>query len=215
MQYVIDDAKQLLPGLWVADVPPRHLAWLPRESHAPSEHSVVVAPVFHSGNELRFDADAATLLVMGTSLSTLFLSSGSSLSEHSEGAASEGAAVPVTWRRDSDAGFLQACEELVGDEFRALGQALVDGFRSSHPGRLLEGKSRKWTNQPSNFVAITIQNRDRSFAISIRDVPEAKDSRLGPKPDRPGYLRFKLSGRSDLPEAFRLILASARRARPA
>lgn len=215
MHYVIEDAEQLLPGLWVADVPPRHLASLPRETDVPSEHSVVLAPIFHRGHELRFDADAATLLVMGRSSRTLFLRSGNFLSEYSERERSEQAAVPVTWRRDTDSGFLEACERLVDGDFRDLGQALLEGFRSSYPGRLLEGKSRKWTNQPSNFVAITIQNRDRSFAISIRDVPEAKDSRLGPKPDRPGYLRFKVSGHDDLAEAFRLILASARRVRQA
>ena len=213
MLYVINNATTILPGIWSAIVPTHHFDHLPQSSAARARYTVVTAPLSARGDELRLDPAAATILARGTEASILFLDSGPVSPEYPERETPRESDVAVTWRRETDAGFLDACRALVGEDFRDLGHRLLEGFRPIHPGRLLEGKSRKWTNQPSNFVAITIQNRDRSFAVSIRDVPEARNSSLAPRPDRPGYLRFKVSDISEVPEAVRLILASALRSR--
>lgn len=208
MMYLIENAVTLKPGVWSAKLPSQYLDQLEKQSPTVTPFSIVAAPITVHGNELIFRPDSAHVLGRGTTDEALFIDI-SKLPECSELASSLSPERP--WRRDNDEGFYEACEKLVSPEFAALGRELVEGIRKLHPGRLIEGKSRKWLNQPVNFVALTIQNRDRSFAISIKNVSEAATSPLHPKPDRPGYLRFKVSDRADVPEALRLILASAAR----
>lgn len=207
MMYLIQDAELVRPNLWAATMPSIYLDHLSDGIIPMAPYSVIVAELRVQGSDLAFNPEGARLLCRGTSDDAIFLNSAHS--EYSEiGSESEISDLP---RGDGDEAFLSACKQLVSEEFALLAGILIRNIRKIHPGRLVEGQSRKWLNHPDNFVAITIQNRDRSLAVSIRDVPEAHNSELLPKRDRPGYLRFKISKPADLGEALKLISASARR----
>jgi hypothetical protein len=206
MMYLVENAEQLRPGIWAGKIAPRYLEHLSDGLTPVAPYSIVAAKLNIDGNRLAFSPDDAQLLSQGDAEDTLFVS----VSRESEYSHVRISTTPAA-RGNTDAAFIEACAQLVGTEFAGLAKELVDAIREKHAGRLTEKQGRKWLNEPNNFVAITIQNRDRSLAISIRAVSEAGNSPLKPKPDRPGYLRFKVTRRADVPEALRLILASARR----
>ena len=205
--YLIENAESLRPNMWVGRIPPVFLEHLKDGLTPMGPYSVLAARIRVKGRDLTFSPNDAILLCRGVSDDAIFLNNGSS--ECSE--KSQTANLNLQKQADGDEGFIESCRNLVGEEFAILAKILMKKVRRAYPGRLVEGQSRKWLNHPDNFVAITIQNRDRSLAISIRDVPEALDSELHPKRDRPGYLRFKVSKPSQIGEALRLILASAHR----
>jgi hypothetical protein len=92
-----------------------------------------------------------------------------------------------------------------------MAKAILAELRSRYPGHLVEGLVRKWVNHPGNFVALTIQNRDQSFAVHVKGEPEEFDApTLDMKPDRGSYSRFKLQHPNQLADALRVILSFAR-----
>jgi hypothetical protein len=93
-----------------------------------------------------------------------------------------------------------------------MAQRLISEIRAHYPGDLHEGLARKWVNHPGNFVALTIQNRDQSFAIHVKGEPtQFSAPTLDIKRDRGSYSRFKLKGLNQMEDALRVILASAHR----
>jgi hypothetical protein len=70
----------------------------------------------------------------------------------------------------------------------------------------------KWVNHRTNFVAITIQNRDQSFAILVKGSPDDfTAATLDIRPDRGSYCRFKLEHERQFQDALNVILVSASR----
>lgn len=112
----------------------------------------------------------------------------------------------------SDAEFIASCRshEMPDDLVEGM-ERLLKRVRTEFAGALREGLNRKWVNYPENFVAITIQHRDRSFAVNVKGRPDQflKGS-LVLKDDRPGYSRFKLERAGDVKEATEVVLRSAR-----
>lgn len=107
--------------------------------------------------------------------------------------------------------FLASCRHHLGTNLVAMAERLLAEIRNSYPGELHEGLARKWVNHPENFVALTIQNRDQSFAIHVKGEPhEFSAPTLDIKADRGSYSRFKLKDEDQLPDAIAVILASAR-----
>jgi hypothetical protein len=67
-------------------------------------------------------------------------------------------------------------------------------------------------NHPGNLVALTIQNRDQSFAVHVKGEPKDFSApSLDIKPDRGSYSRFKLKHESQSEDTIRVVLASAHR----
>src|SRR5262249_17041729 len=109
-----------------------------------------------------------------------------------------------------DTAFLAECERHLNPELVALAKKLLSEVRSRYPGELHEGQARKWVNDRGNFFALTIQNRDQSFAVHVKGEPSRfNSSTLDIKADRNSYSRFKLKGRTRFDEALRVVLASA------
>ena len=100
----------------------------------------------------------------------------------------------------------------MSDSLVSLIKDLLDGVRQRYPGELWEGQARKWVNSPDNFVAITIQPRDRSFAIYARGKSDHYGalSSIDVRRDRPGYVQFKFHKASQLEDALKVVLRSAR-----
>ena len=64
-----------------------------------------------------------------------------------------------------DEAFIGECERHLHSGLCEMAKAILAEVRSRYPGHLVEGLARKWVNHPGNFVALTIQNRDQSFAV--------------------------------------------------
>ena len=64
--------------------------------------------------------------------------------------------------------FIQACrrEGLPKDLIEAM-RSLLEQVSKRYSFSLSEGKARKWTAKP-NFVAISIQNRNKQFLVSVK-----------------------------------------------
>ena len=117
----------------------------------------------------------------------------------------------LAWNGRGDRAFLVQCEHHLNLELNVLAKDLLSSVRDRYPGELLEGLARKWVNHPSNFFALTIQNRDQSLAVHVKGEPKwFTASTLAIKRDRGCYSRFKLTGPTQLEDALRVVLASAR-----
>lgn len=116
-----------------------------------------------------------------------------------------------TGSRFGDQNFLAECDRLLPAEIANLAKALLKEVRQQFPGNLKEGQSRKWVNAESNFMAITIQNRDKSLAIYIKGDPNSfAGQKIDVRRDRPGYCRFKISQSDQLKDAISAVLQSAK-----
>lgn len=109
-----------------------------------------------------------------------------------------------------DRGFLASCSVHLGREMVTLAEKLLNEVRRHHTDRLVEGKCRKWTSEPSNFFAITIQNRNQKFLVSIKGNPTTLSYRtLNLKRSRSPYCEFYLNSLDQIPDAVQAILQSA------
>jgi hypothetical protein len=219
MSYVISipEAQNIAPGIWSARIPPSDLRRLGQARSQSGARSIVGAvgqsPALLDGALSVAPADIV-ILNLGTTEETLVLHLGQSL-------VSEGPRIMQTQITHSNNGsvFERGDEQFIAScKSNGLPDALVTGItellervRAEYDGELHEGLHRKWVNYPDNFVAITIQNRDRSFAMNVKGRPDQflKGS-LALKPDRPGYTRFKVTRPTELKEATEIVLRSAR-----
>ena len=113
--------------------------------------------------------------------------------------------------KKGDNAFLDACTLHLDVKLVELITRILSEIRARYPGYLREGLARKWVNHPGNYMAITIQNRDRSFAIHVKGSPKQFNARsIDIKADRGSYCRFKLRHDSQFDDALKVILASAR-----
>jgi hypothetical protein len=158
---------------------------------------------------LSIDNRQAHVLNVGKSDRTLFIDLGASPSPTQELQPSSPTKGEPEGRGDNM--FIASCQHYLGSGLVAMAERLLSEVRSRYPGELHEGLARKWVNQPENFFALTIQNRDQSFAIHVKGEPhEFSSPTLEIKRDRGSYSRFKLKDEDQLPDAISVILASGR-----
>jgi len=113
--------------------------------------------------------------------------------------------------RVGDAAFLAACkEEHLPADMCSLGELFIEGIREFSSDQLHEGQARKWVSKPKNFVAITIQNRNKQFCVHVKQSAELKRDQgpLDIRDDRPGYARFWLNSVDQLDAALKAAKAS-------
>ena len=224
LMWMIADARESGPAIWTAHVPPAEVRRLGVANAARAVRSVIAvngAEFEASSQRLYLDPSTASVLAFGTSDEVVFLDLGANdelVAQTRATAATVEAAVaaPAGYQRSrlrfGDQEFIRECERLLGEEFGRMARSLLGELRRQYPGNLYEGLARKWVNDPENFVAITIQPRDRSLAIHVKGNPGDFDApSLDIKEDRPSYSRFKLEHPNQLNEAIQVVLLSATR----
>jgi hypothetical protein len=226
LMWMIGDARQIGPAIWTAHVAPAEVRRLGGANAASAARSVVAlngAEFDGSSQRLYVDPSSASVLTLGTSDEVVFIDVGANGiardaerdGPHDKGLVDELAKAARYQRsrpRFGDQEFIRECERLLGEKFGAMARSLLGQLRRHHPGHLCEGLARKWVNDPENFVAITIQPRDRSLAIHVKGNPGDFDApSLDIKADRPSYSRFKLGHPDQLNDAIQVVLLSARR----
>lgn len=74
---------------------------------------------------------------------------------------------------------------------------------------LLEGEQRKWTANP-NFIALTIQNRNKQLLISVKGDPSKMgELAIFPKTSRPPYCEFHFTSPEQFGDTLSVALSSA------
>ena len=113
-----------------------------------------------------------------------------------------------------DDAFLSACEsESMPKPMVDLAKKLLTAIREFSNDEIREGKNRKWITQPNNFIAVTIQNKKKNFAVHVKKTAELITLSLpkGPldvRDDRPGYARFWITDEKTLSAAIKAARAS-------
>ncbi|MFT6657228.1 MAG: hypothetical protein ACJAZW_000376 [Maritalea sp.] len=110
----------------------------------------------------------------------------------------------------ADIDFIAACKSHLDEGMTRIIQQVLSGVRKHHDDTLIEGEGRKWIASPHNFMAITIQNRNKQFLVSVKARPEQKSFRhIHLKQSRPPYWEFHLNSPSQIEETIQAILDSA------
>lgn len=213
----IDEATQLDEGVWSATLSPADMQVFTRAKSARiGEVSVlgVVDPEFdEAAGILSIDSRKAHSLNAGTSDRALIIDLGETAaqSQTAQGLASAQMSTNAGARGRGDGMFLEECRRHLGQELVSMAERLLADVRDRYPGELHEGRARKWVNHPDNFMALTIQNRDQSFAIHVKGEAHSFSApSLEVKSDRGSYSRFKLKDDAQLQDAINAVLASAR-----
>jgi hypothetical protein len=164
-----------------------------------------------SGSLVLFD-HKVMVLNLGTTDDVIVIKLGRTIEQPTSPSPSQHQAQTGRALQRGDAQFIVACRhhQLPSDMINAM-EIVLKRVRAEFPGHLVEGQNRKWVNHPDNFVAITIQNKDLSFAIHVKGrTDQFGHTSLQLKADRPGYIRFKTNSASDVQKAGDIILRSAR-----
>jgi hypothetical protein len=209
----VGGALMIGEGVWIASLTPAEVRRLGTGAALGARSIVGLSlPKFDTTTgQLMFDPAKTTVLAVGDSEEAVLIDLRTA-ARPAEVNNQADAGMTLNRARKGDEAFLRASRALMSDSLVSLIKDLLDGVRQRHPGELWEGQARKWVNSPDNFVAITIQPRDRSFAIYARGESDAYDalSSIDVRRDRPGYVRFKLYKASQLEDALKIVLRSAR-----
>lgn len=210
IQATVDEVTRLADGVWKGNLTPGEVRSLGNSSVNLGATSVVATrdgAFEDQGDSLSFDPSDAVVLNVGTGNSVIFLSLG--VMESSTGTIRGTSSKDEVGLRGGDRLFLDAARLLLTPELAQTGEELLREIRSQQPGELKEGQARKWVNEPDNFVAITIQPRDQSYAIHVRGDPkDFGSSSLDIRQDRTSYCRFKIKTRDQVVEAIYVIMHS-------
>ncbi len=218
IRMIIEEVESIGDGVWSASLAPSEVGmFVGGKEIGIGEVSVlgVLSPQFDAKSKtLSIDGRRVYVFNVGRSDRALIIDLEVSTLKSSQQASEN---INYTTKDNLPAGhgdgmFIAACRRHLEPHLVQLAERLLLKLRSRYPGDLHEGKARKWVNHPENFVAITIQNRDQSFAIYVKGQPQQFSApSLEIKPDRPGYSRFKLNDESQLQDALSLIFESAKK----
>jgi hypothetical protein len=217
LRLTIENVRAVAPdlaGMWRAELTGAEIRRLGEpKTRAGTRSIIAVADVqfLPESQSLSFSPSQATVLNIGGGTETLLVDIGA----HEMHAVEESPTVPAVNepRGDGDADFISECRHRLNPTLVDLVTRLLQQVRQRYPGRLVEGEARKWVNRPVNFMAITPQHVDRSFAIYVQGRPtDYHAPTLTLKPGRgPSYCRFKLKQEAQLADAIRVVLDSAAR----
>ena len=207
-------AHQHGSGVWVTSLPPADVRRLGSATSSTGEVSVlgILNPEWRDGMVF-FTPEDVIVLNEGVTTNAVLVQLTKPTPDIGKGVIARraermrGAARgrPLDPRR-GDVAFLNECARLLPPSATAMADQLMKEVRAFSSGELVEGQARKWVNHPANFLAITIQNRDQSLAISIRGEPDAHmNTPIDLRRDRPGYSRFKVSQKDEISRAVALI----------
>ena len=214
--------RELGEGVWQTADGGRALAMLERTNAALGHRSIVAltkSPRLADDGHIEFYLDDAVLLNRGSGDEALVISvagtgrgilRGSNEPERDSVARAEAIIQSEDAARIGDAEFLKACGKLqMPSSALTLAQTFLTSVREFSDDALVEGNARKWVTKPRNFLAITIQNRKKNFAVSVKTTPTLSNLRsLDVRSDRHPYVRFWLESENQIIDALRATRAS-------
>jgi hypothetical protein len=208
LRLAVAGVKAIGPGVWAAELTPTEARRFGDGRSSLGAKSVLGVTQLDFSREaltLSLSPDDAFVLNIGTTNEALIIDLGMIGGEDiNAGGYGE--------KAKGDQAFLIECRRHLDERLVGMVESLLSAVRERYPGNLCEGLARKWVHQPGNFVALTIQNRDQSFAVHVKGKPDDFSAPfLDIKADRGSYSRFKLKHENQLNDTIRVVLASARR----
>lgn len=209
MSLKFEGVTELGPGTWVTNLTPADVRRFGQNTPSNGFRSVlsVTAP--------EFDKESETMTVALDDLTALHIGHGNEalLVDLDHGGNNvlgldiqTKAVVP-----EVDQAFIETCRVHLPDHITSIIIQVLSEVRKHYDDKLVEGAGRKWTASPHNFFAITIQNRNQQFLVSVKADPSHHSLKhIQLKRSRSPYCEFHLNSPSQIEEAVQTILASAR-----
>jgi len=211
MKLRFERAMELTSGLWQFALSEDEKRFFGPQPETFATHSVLVAksPAFDAVDQtLSIDPTEVRWIVNGSTDKALMLGAETEIVGETEIQDDTKSPYPD----ESIGRFIASCkahnlpEELVS----ATEELLVEAF-SRRRFKLEEGLNRKWTASP-NFVALTIQNRNRKLLVSVKGDPKRMEyESISPKASRPPYCEFHFERRAQLKDVKAATWDSIRR----
>lgn len=212
MKLVFENARELEEGIWLANVPPSEIKEISDRKIQSGKTTLIVV------RDAAFNADNKTLGVPIGGIEPLFLGQSSRtilLDQAIEKVALVREAVNASDETPQTApngannfsNFIAACQnEGIPQPLLAAMTKLLSVLNSKFSFELNEGKARKWTAEP-NFVAFTIQNRNRQFLVSVKGNHRAMNyTTIKPRAGRgETYSEFHFSGLTQFDDTLNAI----------
>lgn len=208
MLLTFSKVKSIGCGAWIAPLSPSDARRFGQNAPSKGGRSVVgiEAPRFDSEvGMLSVAFDSILILNIGEAEEAVFVDlAPSEKSAQKEAYVYEEAVSPV------DEDFLSACHNYLPEDMVKIIKQVLQKVRKYYDDKLIEGEGRKWTTYPRNFMAITIQNRNLQFLVSVKANPSQHSfKKINLKRSRSPYCEFYLNSPSQIQEAIQAILASA------
>lgn len=210
MSLCFSGTKQIGPGAWLAPLTPNDVRRFGQNVATKGGRSVIGV------ESPRFDGDNMTLTVALNSIFALNIGQENEavIVDLKGGQIETEKPQPVdpALVTSVDKDFFASCSVHLAEDEDKVGiiSRVLSEVRKHYDDKLVEGKGRKWTASPHNFLAITIQNRNKQFLVSVNADPvRFSFKQIVLKRSRPPYCEFHLNSQSQIDEAIEVILSSA------
>jgi len=213
LRLTIENVEAFGPNVWGAQLTGAEVRRLGEPKARGGQRSIISvtdALFVQEARLLSFSPDHAAVLNIGSSDNALIFDIGNDAPAEIESVHIKNNNPTSEPLRSGDAAFLAECDHFLNPSLVKMGTEILQQVRKNYSGKMVEGQARKWVNHPANFFALTIQNRDQSFAVHVKGKPnDFGATALDIRPDRGSYCRFKLKHERQLPDSIKVILASA------
>lgn len=217
MKMAFEHVDQLATGVWLSKVDADDLKGFATRSATSGNRSIVAVSGAQYDDEsklLTISPSGIEVLAIGSSGTAVIVEQSANdvpaMEKEDQVSEQEWERKPLLMK-GTFAPFLEAClDEGLPREIVALASDILNEMRNLLPFTLTEGKARKWTADP-NFVAITIQNRNKQLLVSVKgDHRRMAYSTISPVMGRGiAYSEFHLSSRNQFHDAIDAIRKSA------
>ena len=208
MSLTFSQVKPIGPGAWIAPLPPNDARRFGQNPPSKGGRSVIgiESPKFEiEAGTLSAALDAIFTLNVGESEEAVFIDL-----RPQEAVTTKLPEIEKPINSPADKDFIAACQLHLPESMTGIISRVLHEVRRHHDDKLIEGEGRKWTTDPLNFMAITIQNRNKQFLVSVKADPSHHSfKQIQLKRSRSPYCEFHLNSPSQIDEALRIILASA------
>ncbi|MBL8562764.1 MAG: hypothetical protein JNN06_10835 [Gemmobacter sp.] len=209
MSLKLEGVVQIGPGTWTAQLEPSDVRRFGQNASSNGFRSIlaVSSPVFDKETgTMAVSLDAVSAMNIGRGNDALLVDLDSGENIKPEANVSSQADAP-----ERDQAFIAACKVHLPAHMVSIIARVLSEVRRHHDDRLVEGAGRKWTAAPHNFLAITIQNRNQQFLVSVKADPARHSFKhIQLKRSRSPYCEFHVNSPSQIEETVQIILASAR-----
>ncbi|WP_226552530.1 hypothetical protein [Celeribacter naphthalenivorans] len=204
------DVTQLKSGVWSANLPLKLINMFNSGASAQTNSNILLVsrPEFNSSKSvLSVDLVNSEILSLGRGGETLIVSREGGINGALEGK-SEASKAQSTYGGGIMNFIKEARSHGLPRELVDCCEVILKELSDDEAFGLNEGRQRKWTADP-NFLALTIQNRNRQFLVSVKGNPsKMKYKTIHPKVSRPPYCEFHFARKDQCEEVIEVIRKS-------
>jgi len=216
LRLAIGGVTALKTGLWEARLGKKELGYFNNVSVTEAHHAIVVISGAHFDQitrTLTVQPSDCRLIATGATESVIFVSTMLGDQERIRQVRQivDDVKIGKADLPESAEKFIANCARFgLSPTLVTATQLLLSATFSEHQFELVEGKQRKWTSAP-NFIALTIQNRNRELLVSVKGDPDRMSYKtIKPKVSRRPYCEFHFKSPDQLDEVIDIVRMSIR-----